>query len=193
MCRIMDWLGISDRSVARKKRKREQPSTPLFWAAVIIDMQPEFLCEVKWSAKRAMILKQTEVIRYCSSHNIPVVLVEYDGYRETVEELRREVMNAPKWVALKKTANDAFGSSDLEDYLNKNGINGLLFMGVYACACVYQTAKSAVEKKFEIASAKGLISDANGKPDYRIFKEEGLYFKNYRTLLENLGIKGKNI
>lgn len=182
---ILDWLS----GLARKCKYRQSFGF-CTWAVVLIDMQESFLKGVEDAIKEEMILAQMALARYCAARDIPFIVVEYEDNGETIEALKREVEKITRHATVIKTKPDAFWVPEgrqalsLLQHLRQWKINGIVLAGIYAGACVWQTAASALDNRLKIATSGDLI--ALGGEDPGLFKEEGLYFKNCHQLLENL-------
>lgn len=61
-----------------------------------------------------------------------------------------------------------------------------MLMGVYASACVKETAKGALEAGFKVATSRKLIADGkycNYEENVGWYKKKGIYKDDYKKLL----------
>lgn len=126
-------------------------------AVVLMDMQNRFLDNGdKW----ALIQSQVAVIGYCRSNGIPVIVVEYEGFGETNWRLVEALGSGwERFRIVRSSSNDAFVNSGLGKLLESLGVTTILFMGINACSCVYQTALGAVARGYDILTCLGLIAE----------------------------------
>lgn len=173
-------------SVQHRTAQTERiPSKKL--AVLLIDMQDSFLKEVAEEEKRREIPYQLDVLDYCKDNNIPVIVLEYELYGETVPVLKKKVDSLPVKEYITKSYDDGFFElkttkrshtygriiklldeklldddflkTEVEDKLRAYGIDSILLMGINASGCVLRTAESAVKLGFKIITSKDLIAD----------------------------------
>jgi len=91
-------------------------------AVVLIDMQPDFLTEKYLdlhALNQIVIPSQVDVLRACADNNVPVVVLEYKKFGETIPLLRNYVSRVPNYRYLIKTGWGGFSNSDLALQLKK--------------------------------------------------------------------------
>ena len=132
-----------------------------FSAALLIDMQEEFVDKIDKERRVALIKAQIAVIRYCAVKDIPVVVLEYLGQGATIEELRKEIDKVPRVAVVVRNEYDGFYRTELERTLDIFGAVNTLFMGINASCCVRQTAESALQKKYCVITSTDLIADGS--------------------------------
>lgn len=157
-------------------------------AVLLIDMHDSFLKEVAEEEREREIPYQLDVLNYCKDNNIPVIVLEYELYGETVPVLKKKVDSLPVKEYITKSYDDGFFKlkpnikpfqsygrptklhdddflkTELEDKLRAYGVDSILLMGINASGCVLKTAKSAVKLGFKIITSKDLIAD----PDWHV-------------------------
>lgn len=157
-------------------------------AVLLIDMHDSFLKEVAEEEKEKEIPYQLDVLDYCKDNNIPVIVLEYELYGETIRVLKKKVDSLPVKEYITKSYDDGFFKlkpnikpfqsygrptklhdddflkTELEDKLRAYGVDSILLMGINASGCVLKTAESAVKLGFKIITSKDLIAD----PDWHV-------------------------
>src|SRR3989344_8983926 len=154
-----------------------------FSAALLIDMQEEFVDKIDKERRVALIKAQIAVIRYCAVKDIPVVVLEYLGQGATIEELRKEIDKVPRVAVVVRNEYDGFYRTELERTLDIFGAVNTLFMGINASCCVRQTAESALQKKYCVITSTDLIAD--GSNVIGDINSTERWFKNKCVLLPN--------
>jgi len=127
-------------------------------AVVLIDMQVRFVPNVREDRKPSLIDSQKKILAYCAEHDVPVCIVEFAGYGETISDLHEILKKIPRTKIVEKYEDDAFSNPELKQTLSTWGVNTLLLMGINADYCVKKTAASAIQNKFRILTAPSLIS-----------------------------------
>ncbi len=123
-----------------------------------------------------------EVVKHASlltaafrTYDLPVVLVNVDGQAAGRAEQSRKLEGLPEgWdeliPELNRQPNDhlvtkrtwgAFTNTDLEEYLNKQGVTQVVVVGVATCAGVESTARYAHELGFNVTFAVDAMTDMN--------------------------------
>ncbi|MBM3200209.1 cysteine hydrolase [Candidatus Woesearchaeota archaeon] len=163
-------------------------------AVLVIDMQDYWLSEVDEKEIEKELPYHLEVLEYCAKNNITVFVIEYKTCGQTTPYLDNKLRDMHKKEYIKKSARSAFQNTGLEAKLKSQGIDTLVLMGVYASHCVKDTAESALDAGFDIATSKDLISDnrhdAKRKENVEWYKEHGLYFDDYKKLLSSIQPEG---
>lgn len=156
-------------------------------AVLLIDMQPYF---IDTDEKKDLIPKQVSVLN--ASHDIPVIVVEYDGKGRTEDQLN-EVIRANhrnNHYTIIKSSDDAFTEAGLSKVLKEVQAKSLVLMGINACACVFRTAKSAVKKGYRIFISEDLIAGYCYRCDEEErrawYREHSVYMENYRQVIDLL-------
>lgn len=160
-------------------------------AALIIDMQPDFLDRIEDSEKEVLINSHIEMIGFLSQIRIPTVVLEYHGHGETSEEIMGKIKKIPEHKFITKHNDNGFQGTKLDLKLKEWDIDNLLLMGINATACVQQTAMGALDKGYRIYTARQLIADRGGGIKYledgiSWYKENGVYFPDFRKLKDKL-------
>lgn len=127
-------------------------------AILLIDMQVHFVPKVREDRKPSLIDAQKQILAYCAEHDVPVCIVEFAGYGETISDLQEILTKIPRAKIVEKYEDDAFSNPELKQTLSTWGVNMLLLMGINADYCVKKTATSAIRNKFRILTASSLIS-----------------------------------
>jgi len=127
-------------------------------AVVLIDMQEDFLMKVIQKSKDRILTNQIIIIRHCAENDIPVIVLEGDGYGPTIPLLIEEVVKVPRHEIIIKSAYSGFSNKDFESHLDDLKISSLALMGVNAGACVLLTAEDALNKGFLVKTSEEVIA-----------------------------------
>jgi nicotinamidase-related amidase len=129
-------------------------------AGLVIDMQEGYLEDHPKSRREILIEAQLTTLEFLASRNYPVAVLEFvgNGKGPTIQVLR-DKLSTVKFEYFPKEDSDGFSNVNLSQVLKEWGSRHLIIMGINAFACVKQTAKSAIQNKFYVSSAKDLISD----------------------------------
>ena len=168
-------------------KKKQKPEL----AVVIVDMQQKLLEKIALEKRDRIIQHQIRVIQYCSANGIPVAVLEAFGYFSTIAELH-DCLFPLKVRGFRKSDNNGFTNSEFAEYLKEIGIKSLFFMGVYAGACVVDTARGGLDSGFNVATSEEVIAQPeHWRPDYyrKVFSEEGRLYLDGKSYLE----KGKRV
>ncbi|MDP2908607.1 MAG: isochorismatase family cysteine hydrolase [Nanoarchaeota archaeon] len=156
-------------------------------AVLLIDMQAPFLKSILTEEQTKEIPYQIGVLDYCKQKNIPVFVLEYEGYGPTIEVLKEKVDSLEKKVYVTKSCDDGFTGTDLAEQLRKHNIDTLLLMGINATACVISTAEGALDAGFKIMTSKDLIADPSyfhSDEGVRWYSTYGVYSNSYKDVLD---------
>lgn len=163
-------------------------------AVVLIDMQDDFIGENE--EKKGLIPNQISLLNFCRTQSIPLILVEYSNHGKTNKMLMSEIDKLPPAIVHKimKSTDDAFERTNFKDLLMKLQKNTLLLTGVNACACVYDTAVTAVKYGFSIVTSKTLIAgfcgmcSNNGRKeeDIKWYEENACFSQDHNHIIQNL-------
>lgn len=157
-------------------------------AVLLIDMQSSFIYDRE--EREALIPNQVDVINFCQKNNVPVVLIEYSSFGQTVEELivatQRLPLNNIYYVI--KSSENAFVETNLQELLEARRVHYLLVMGVSACACVYQTAFHALQAGFKIITSRDLIEGYWEEYKQKVLwrGENGRCYDDYQEFLQDI-------
>lgn len=175
-------IGMGCAKVYTEKPKIKADSL----AVLVIDMQDCWLKDVDEDELEIELPYQADVLDYCKNNNIPVFVIEYKNCGPTTYHLKKKIDLLHERDYITKEGRNAFEDTDLEERLKSASVKTVILMGVYASACVEDTARGALRAGFKIATSKDLIAD--GKNDTREedigwYKKRGLYKDSYKELL----------
>lgn len=156
-------------------------------AVLVIDMQDFWLGEIDNKELETELPYQAEILDYCKANNVPVFVIEYENCGPTTDYLKKKIDQLPKKYYITKNWTNAFERTELEKKLKETKAETVVLMGVYASACVKETAKGALEAGLKIATSKDLIADSkcdNHKENTEWYKEKGVYKDSYKELLD---------
>ena len=155
-------------------------------AVLVIDMQDYWLGDIDKEELETELPYQAEVLEYCKNNNIPVFVVEFTNCGHTTDYLKKKIERLPIRDYVVKNKTNAFEGTELEKRLKEKNVETLILMGVYASACVKETAKGAINAGFKIATSKELIADDrhhNKGDTIEWYKEKGVYKDSYKEIL----------
>ena len=139
----------------------EQKPKPSY-AALLIDMQEEYVAELSQKDRELIIPSQIAVIRYCAANKIPVILIEHDWdvHGSTIRALQDAYDSAENRPTVYKDYANVFTNTDLDSILKSLSVNYLLLMGMNASGCVKHTALGARGSGYGFFTSAKLIADA---------------------------------
>ncbi|OGI76552.1 hypothetical protein A3C57_02285 [Candidatus Nomurabacteria bacterium RIFCSPHIGHO2_02_FULL_33_12] len=152
-------------------------------AVFLIDMQDKF---IDTNEKRSLIPNQISVLNFCENKNVPILVFRYHGYGDINYKLQEKLNKIHKLVTyFSKRNDDAFHLDSLERWLENYEIKTILIMGINACACVLETAKSAIYYGYNVITSDQLIAgycnECNGKHFW--YEKNGVFRKDLAYLL----------
>jgi len=156
-------------------------------AVLLIDMQEDFLENIDEEEQEEEIDNQLNVLDYAQRHSIPIFVLEYANYGNTIDLLQEKVEDGYKLIT--KPHDDGFLATNLEEELRAQGTKYILLMGINASACVFNTAQGGIIRGFKILTSKEIIAEPKGwemeesVPSYEMCSS-CLYRDDYEDLLE---------
>lgn len=142
-------------------------------ALVIIDMQPDFRegyymgTEENLKAYRKIINNQKLAIRLAKLRNMPILFVEYNGFKKTVKDLTNEVKGYHLTHTIKKSSDGLFddetAKAQVVSKLNEWNAKNLIIMGANAMFCVRCTITGATKNGFNVTAYSAGITDFTNK------------------------------
>ena len=160
------------------RRRHGVPVPTDFGAALLIDMQPEFVRLLEEQTRMRLVTAQAMVIRHCARHDIPLVVIELARRGITIDELYGDINHVPRLARITKTGNSGFFGTGLQVTLKKLNVESLLLMGVNASACVMLTATGAISRGYTVITAPDLIADEQSILPYEAAVTDTWYRKN---------------
>jgi len=120
-----------------------------------------------------------------------LINVQYADY-PLIKPLKKLIIKVPQHKTIIKHSTNGFSSPKLKEVIEKWDISTLAFMGIYASACVCETAQTTLNLELKVCSAYPLIGEPlsyrqkEGKDIYGAewFRQNGEYFDNYRDLIK---------
>ena len=155
-------------------------------AVILIDMQTDFVCNLRKDAEKKIVPKHLAILDFCIANDIPLVVAEYRGNGDTLKILDEKVKQVPRHIRITKSSNSAFASTGLEKQLRAWGSKTLLLMGINADFCVRETAQSALSHGFKILTSKDLIAgeEAHSEDDSAWwYQENGTFIRSARYII----------
>ncbi|MEA2097835.1 MAG: isochorismatase family cysteine hydrolase [Patescibacteria group bacterium] len=124
---------------------------------ILIDMQQIFLDGLKKKNRERIIANQIFVIKWCVQENIPIIVLEYIGYGETINSLSKELESVKDLKIVPKSNTNGFCDTELASILNRINAKNLFLMGFDANVCVKSTARGAREEGYGVITNKDVI------------------------------------
>jgi nicotinamidase-related amidase len=162
---------------SRLKVEREALERGMY-GVLLIDMQPHFLDLVDPTESTILIKNQLRVIKYCQELDVPLINLRWKDKGKTIDKLTEEIDKVPRHLDFTKEISDSFlGCQFLDNALKYLNLRTLLLMGVYSSACIEDTGIGAIEHKYEVSTAHGLIATSKNEVEYKaeFFKNHGIY------------------
>ena len=163
-------------------------------AVLLIDMQKDFLQNIDWKERKREQPNILEVLAQAGNYHTPVVVLEYNGHRQTIEVLKRKIISLPTDIRyIVKSGDDGFYQTSLSAHLKQIGVKDIILMGINATGCVKTTAVGALENGFGIITSRDVIAQPSswvddekyeGAEGSRWFQRKGRLADNYRDLLK---------
>ncbi|NTW14469.1 MAG: cysteine hydrolase [Candidatus Moranbacteria bacterium] len=125
---------------------------------ILIDMQTGFFPGIREERKEQLVASQRSILCHCADQDIPVCVLEFNNYGETIPELADLLAKIPRVKTLLKSHDDGFTNPELKETLDGWEAEKLIIMGINADYCVLETAKSAIRNEFQIVTAPSLIA-----------------------------------
>ncbi|HLD54735.1 MAG TPA: isochorismatase family protein [Candidatus Nanoarchaeia archaeon] len=160
---------------------------------VLVDMQYSYLKEYSLKYISFMREAQKDILQIAVNKDYPLGVLEFLWDKRTDSELRNLINNIPRKKYFKKEKMDGFSNEKFYPWLKKMDLETLCFMGIHTNQCVLETAKSAKNYGFNIMLAKqltkGIASSKNFFKSINWFRNNGVYPKNYKEIVELLNKK----
>lgn len=139
------------------------------FAIVLVDMQESFLQNIHPHERTQLIQEQETVLEAAAHYDIPVLVFEMDNFGKTIPELQNILKIVPRTKTFWKNRDDGFEIYESiirfdpeyfpQDWLKKQGVDSLYFMGVNGNGCVEATANSAKDLfDLTIATSNNVIA-----------------------------------
>jgi len=158
----------------------------MFDAAILVDMQKDFVCDLRRGDLERIVPNQLYVIKRCNEMKIPIIVLEYFDFGKTIRRLRRKIVKNKKHTFILKYHDSGFINTELNETLVSLNAKCIFIMGINAAFCVKDTARDAVNYGYEIITSADVIS---GMPDHprddniRWYRRNGTVLKRIQEIL----------
>lgn len=136
-------------------------------AALLIDMQEEFVTGLLNIVREEVIEAQCRFIERCTEADIPLVTLEYAGYGYTVPALQEKIQHVRRKWTVFKHENSGFRSPELHQILTALKVRRLVLMGMNASFCVLHTAEGAIAHGYRVLTSGRLVANCHWIPTLR--------------------------
>jgi len=150
-------------------------------AVVLIDMQYGFYDRggvVGTPGLEALVQKQIELLDWAVAEKVPVIVFEYDGFRNTDTRLMDRLVGA-NFEVITKENDDGF--TDPSKAIAMKALIGwnadtVLVAGINGCCCVQGTAMGAIQNGFDVITSSDIVGNINYNPP--TYPNNTWYFKD---------------
>jgi nicotinamidase-related amidase len=150
----------------------------------VIDMQEDFLNQIR--EKEKLIWAQKRLLNFAKEKQIPVFILEYQGRGgELIPELKKSVVNGESYTIPKYHCNGFENNLPLTCLLERCRIKNLILTGVFAGACVLETAKGAKKEGITVFTSD-MLMNRRYESDTRWYKQHTNYYESLGQLLINI-------
>ncbi len=144
-------------------------------ALIIIDMQSYFITrggnqDTVENKRKVQEITQVQIaaIKVAIKSQIPIVFLEYEGFGETNQDLKKAIGEYEEVKYLLKDTDGMFDDSNrhkskLVEYLNSKEIGNLIITGANGGACVQQSIEGSLKNNFNVMALNTGIADFNYK------------------------------
>ena len=144
-------------------------------ALIVIDMQPRFATrggnqndEENKKKLKELIKNQLEAIKLAKASQLPIIFIEYEGFGDTTEELKKatEGYNDVKYIIKDSDGMLSYDNShkaELAEYLSQKKVGNLIITGANGGACVQESITSSLDNNYNVISYSKGIADFNYK------------------------------
>lgn len=125
-------------------------------ALIVVDVQAAFVSGTEAVPDHVRLLKAIEtLIASARTAKVPVIFLQNDGEPDTIDEPQQ-----PGWAlhfpplpgesVVRKTTDDGFDGTALQDLLVASGVQTLALCGVLSEMCVAATARTAMQRGYDV-------------------------------------------
>ena len=133
---------------------------------VIVDMQDEFLSNVRESDVEALVGNQERLLQIASDHDYPVAIVQTPGYGLLNERVRNASRGVLRTKYVEKQSHSGFNGTDLESHLVDWNSKVFIPSGVNSTKCVYDTVQDGIMRGFDVIASPLLMAAENEEMKY---------------------------
>ncbi|MBC7712190.1 MAG: isochorismatase family protein [Rhizobacter sp.] len=144
-------------------------------ALVIIDMQAMFVTRGGYSDDeenkkkvQEVLRNQLEAIKLAKAAKIPIIFLEYEGFGNTNDDLKKEVEGYPDAKIFLKNTDGMFDSynkhkAELVAFLESKNVKSLIITGANGGACVLDSISGSLDSNYNVIAYSKGIADFNYK------------------------------
>jgi len=133
-------------------------------ALIILDMQQDFMKYLTKSDRNMILSSTLNMLDFGIKNDIPIVLFEYFGHKNTIDEVFEKLRNYNNLQRYIKIEDNGFQYTAIANRMHQENIKKLFFIGINATSCVLRSMRGARANRLEIMTADDVI--ANGTQIY---------------------------
>jgi nicotinamidase-related amidase len=160
------------------------------FAVVLIDMQKGFFERghaTDTPELKNLIDHQVVLLEWAVTHEIPVLIFEYDTFGDTDPRLMAPLSHHP-FEKVTKYEDNGFGydsSADALAHLKRWNVDTLIVAGINGGYCVKSTALGGIQAGFDVMTSSDIVGNVNENPP--IYPNDTWFFKGKKfVVFENL-------
>jgi isochorismate hydrolase len=145
---------------------------------ILVDMQDDYFGSLYKNIPR-LIENQSRVLKLCAEHHLNVAVLEDAQFRGTTSPLLELISKVEGAYYYSKHVNDGFTNPRFTRRVRSWNNPNLFYMGIYADACIIQTAETGRRLGYTPHSSDAVISDISVghlKTVRSWFRQNGGYF-----------------
>jgi nicotinamidase-related amidase len=150
----------------------------------VIDMQEDFLKQLR--EKERLIWAQNRLLNFAKEKQIPVFILEYQGRGgKLIPEFKKSVAKGESYTVPKYHCNGFKNNPHLIYLLERGEIKNLILTGVFAGACVLETAKGAKKQGITVFTSD-MLMNKRYESDTRWYRQHTNYYESLGQLLTTI-------
>lgn len=154
---------------------------------MLVDMQEKFIDY----EKKNLVKSQKRLLDFAIRRNIPIFMLEYEGYGTTLPELKKVARKKENCYIISKKNENGFKENKLLNILKENKIGELILAGVYKWDCMEKTAEGGKENGIEIFTSDELMDDSEHENPW--YSKNTHHYKRLTALLKKVKLKSKSL
>lgn len=155
-------------------------------AVVLVDMQIGFYERggtTDTQELKDLVAKDKELLEWAVENDVPVLVLEYQGFKNTDPKLMSVIENYTHAVIEKNRDGGFDGQSEdaVINQLKEWGVDTLIVAGINGCCCVKQTALGAIRNGLDVMTSSDIVGNINQNPP--LYPNQSWFFKNNKFVV----------